>query len=135
MVVIWSTVEPAMGIIAASLGTMRPILRAFVHHLRERKSDAPASRLGWLFGRGASTEKRSGYVSNSHQMDETQTHTTIVGLPGSQLATARSFEPLNTVEAPDFLDITNASCDSDEESPRARGFIRYNATPALPPNL
>jgi hypothetical protein len=47
-----------------------------------------------------------------------------------QAATIRSFKPLNTSEAPDFLDIT--SSDSNEDLPGEKGYVQYNATRSLP---
>jgi len=102
LIAIWSSLEPGLGITAASLAAMRPLLRAFLRHLKERKAAQPTRSMRWLFTRFVSSSRRTESTDNIYAT------TVDIKMNESKSATSRSFKPLNTAEAPDFLEITNS---------------------------
>jgi hypothetical protein len=123
---IWSAIEPGMGITAASLATLRPLLRAVIRNLRDRKAGKPVSRLRWLFAYGSSSSQNT-WSKTSRKQTTTKTAGTRSDM--TQTTTFNSFKPLNTKDAPDFIDITNS--DSTENLPQEDAYVQYNPTPSL----
>jgi hypothetical protein len=126
LLAIWTAIEPGMGITATSLATLRPLLRAFLQRPRDEKA-GKSTRLRWPFAHFPSWRKPDDSITNSPTPSSGNTQTTGTKL-GRTKATVRRFKPLNTFEAPDFLDITNTS---NEHLPLERGYMQYNATPKL----
>jgi hypothetical protein len=130
LLAIWSTIEQGLGITAGSLATLRPLLRSWLRHYRHKKSGKSRSRRRWLFGYGSSTGQTSGsegFTPHESSMSKTMVVTSF-SKNGSIPSTFAS--PLTTVEAPDFLDITNTGSNETLDLPN-QAYVQYNTTPKL----
>src|ERR1700753_1491695 len=119
-----------MGITAASLATLRPLLRNFVRHIKRRQAPGHInSGFRWLFSYGSASQGNtlSDVSALHHQETEKftpQKYTSHVMI--------ESNNPLDTRNAPDFLNITESN--SHESLEKNPGYMTYHATPKLPRN-
>jgi hypothetical protein len=138
---VWSAIEPGMGISAASLSTLRPLLRAFIRTFKSERSEGSNSRpISWLSR--APRGRIFAFSTGSRRTEESGSYLGTIETIQARMATKKSsvaktkdlnFQPLDTSEAPDFLDVTINGSNPDLLS--ARGFVRYNATPRLPSDV
>jgi hypothetical protein len=131
VLVIWSGVEPAMGISAASLATLRPLLRIWSQKMKEWRAAKPNSKLRRVFAPRISTNQKSYDSSKSAESQPIEMPPISSTRPS---ASGRSFEPLNTWEAPDFLETHDPNSSDEEHAGIPRGYIQFNATPRLAPD-
>ena len=124
-------IEAGMGVTAGSLATLRPLLRNVLSGFRaSRASSSASSRTRfWPFNSSKSQSKATS-------SDKTQVSDSYSGTKKSNItdASQRTLGPLNTIDAPDFLDITttaeNPSLESLVNLDRA-SYVKYNPTPTL----
>jgi hypothetical protein len=115
LLAIWSAIEPGMGMSAASLATLRPLLQSWMQHANKRRHSKNTSS-NYTTSPNTATPRETNIESTMNQTYDAK----------PQINVNNS---LNIVDAADFFDKLNSG--STDSLSRNMQYVHYNPTPKL----